>query len=166
MWLAAYKWKKCKGPATCYNVTCTIEHVSKFDDDQWRRQDLVRGGARISVSEKVKAKGCIPPPPKKREKNLGKNIFRQISCKIQSFCQYFIHIFCRAKMPCAPKLTELLYTPMSKLTYNTQKPVTKLCVSMHVWKVTPCRDGQKTLHWTRNRTSRQSLWCEWSPKIN
>ena len=35
-------------------------------------------------------------------------------------------------MSCAPKLTELLYTPMTKLTYNTQKPVTKLCVCAHV----------------------------------
>ena len=37
-------------------------------------------------------------------------------------------------MSCAPKLTELLYrpTPMTKLTYNTQKPVTKLYVCMHV----------------------------------
>ena len=49
-------------------------------------------------------------------------------------------------MSCAPKLTELLYTPMTKLTYNTQKHVYArvMCEKMSKWP------ENKTLYGTRN----------------
>jgi len=96
---------------------------------------------------------------------IGENIFRQMSCKIRVYCLFCIHIFSGINV-LPPKLTGRAPTPMTKLAYNMRKPVTKVCMHIHVWKVKSCRDGQKMLYWTANRVSRKESVKWVSPKIN
>jgi len=80
-----------------------------------------RRGVNLSLSESKGPRGHLLPPTKK---NPGKIVLVKYHVKFRHFpCFSYIHF--RAKMSYMPKLTELLYTPITKLTYNTQKPARK-----------------------------------------
>jgi len=119
---------------------------------QWRRQDLVRGGAWISVSEKVKAQWGIYSPP--LQKNPGKIFLVKYHVNSDILLIFHTYIFGQ-KISCAPKLTEPLYA-YDKL--NIQHAKTRdsyACVcTCELWKVEMARKrstGQETARVVRVR---------------